>query len=318
MEFKDYYKIMGVARGSSQDEIKRAYRRLARKYHPDVSKEPNAEQRFKEVGEAYEVLSDPEKRRAYDTLGENWQAGQQFRPPPDWEQSFHFGDRRGFSDSFAGGGGFSDFFDSLFGQHRPRGASARQFNAKGEDYQIQIDLTLEESYSGASKTLTLQIPDIEPASGRAESRQRTFTVKIPKGVTEGQRIRLPEQGGAGIGAGGRGDLYAVVRLLPHPFFTVEDRDVHLKLPITPWEAALGATVKVPTLGGHVDLKIPKNSRAEQKMRLKGRGLPGRTPGDQFVTLQIVAPPATTTEAEELYRTMAKTIPFDPRGRFDIA
>jgi curved DNA-binding protein len=321
MEFKDYYDIMGVARGSSQEEIKRAYRKLARKYHPDVSKEPDAERRFKEVGEAYEVLSDPEKRRAYDALGENWKAGQQFRPPPDWEQSFQFGDRgrRGFSGSFSDGGvgGFSDFFDSLFGQHGVRGARTRDFEAKGEDYQIEIGLTLDESYNGATKTLSLQLPEVDPASGRVVERNRTLTVRVPKGVTDGQRIRLPAQGGAGIGGGERGDLYAVVRLLPHPFFKPEQRDIHLELPIAPWEAALGATVKVPTLGGPVELKIPKNSRTDQKMRLKARGLPGNPTGDQLVTLQIVAPPATTPEAEQLYRQLADAVPFNPRASLGV-
>jgi curved DNA-binding protein len=309
MEFKDYYKIMGVARESSQGEIKRAYRRLARKYHPDVSKEADAEQRFKEVGEAYEVLSDPEKRSAYDALGQDWKAGQQFRPPPEWEQSFQFGGGRGFSGGFSGTGGFSDFFDSLFGEQGVR--RTRTGNAKGEDFQVQIELTLDEAYHGVSKTLNLQLPQIDSATGRVQDSSRTLTVKIPKGVIDGQRIRLPAQGGTGMG-GRRGDLYAVVQLLPHAFFKVDGRDIHLQLPITPWEAALGATVKVPTLGGPVDLKIPKSSRPEQKLRLKARGLPGSSPGDQFVTLQIVAPPATTPEIEALYRQMAEAIPLDPR------
>lgn len=316
MEFKDYYKIMGVSRESSQEEIKRAYRRLARKYHPDVSKEPDAEQRFKEVGEAYEVLSDPEKRSAYDTLGQDWKAGQQFRPPPNWEQSFQFGGgTRGFSGGFSGGGGFSDFFDTLFGEQGMRGARSR--HAKGEDFQVRITLTLEEAYQGATKTLNLQVPELDPETGRIQERSRTLTVKIPKGVVEGQRIRLPAQGGAGVGGGRRGDLYAVVELLSHPFFKADGRDIHLQLPITPWEAALGATVKVPTLGGPVDLKIPKNSRPEQKLRLKARGLPGSSPGDQLVTLQIVAPPATSPEAEEVYRQMAEAMPFNPRANLGV-
>ena len=317
MEFKDYYKIMGVERGSSQDDIKRAYRRLARKYHPDVSKEPDAEQRFKEVGEAYEVLSDPEKRSAYDTLGQDWQAGQQFRPPPDWQQSFHSGGgSRGFTGGgFSGSGGFSDFFDSLFGEQGLRGARPR--DTKGEDFQIRIGLTLEEAYQGASKTLNLQLPEFDPETGRVQERNRTLTVKIPKGVVEGQRIRLPAQGGAGIGGGRRGDLYAIVQLSPHPFFKTDGRDILLQLPIAPWEAALGATVKVPTLGGPVDLKIPKSSRPEQKLRLKGRGLPGASPGDQLVTLQIVTPPATTPETEEVYRQMAQAMPFNPRAHLAV-
>jgi curved DNA-binding protein len=315
MEYKDYYKVMGVARSASQDEIKRAYRRLARKYHPDVSKEPDAEQRFKEVGEAYEVLSDPEKRRAYDELGENWQAGQQFRPPPNWEQRFDFGGGRTFSGGFgtAGPGGFSDFFDALFGQHGMRGGQARSFDSKGEDYEIELALTLEEAFEGATKSLTLQVPE----AGSLGRRARTFNVRVPQGVTAGQRIRLPAQGGEGVGRGARGDLFAVVRLQPHPFFRVEERDVHLALPIAPWEAALGATVKVPTLGGAVDLRIPKGAHPEQKLRLKGRGLPGTPPGDQHVSLQIVAPPATTARAEDLYRQLADALAFDPREKLKV-
>ena len=306
MEYKDYYSIMGVARGASQDEIKRAYRRLARKYHPDVSKEPDAEQRFKEVGEAYEVLSDPEKRRAYDELGENWQAGQQFRPPPNWERRFHFGESRGGFGA-AGPRGFSDFFDTLFGQHGTGGGfDARSFDTKGADYETELALTLAEAFEGTTKTLTIQAD----RSGRP----RTLNVHVPKGVTSGQRIRLPAQGGAGTGRGEPGDLYAVVRLLPHTVFTAEGRDIHLVLPIAPWEAALGATVNVPTLGGPVDLRIPKGARPEQKLRLKNRGLPGVPPGDQLVTLQIVAPPATTAKAEELYRELAATLDFNPRAK----
>jgi curved DNA-binding protein len=318
MEYKDYYRIMGVARNAAQDEIKRAYRRLARKYHPDVSKEPDAEQRFKEVGEAYEVLSDPDKRRAYDDLGENWQAGQQFRPPPNWEQR-HSGDRGGFSARFGTGGGFSDFFDALFGQSGMRGGvhgrgfDPQGFAAKGRDFETEIAITLEEAHEGATKTLSIQVP----AADGAAARSRTLSVRVPKGVTHGQRIRLPAQGGEGVGGGGRGDLYAVVRLLPHKIFEVAERDVHLVLPIAPWEAALGATVKVPTLRGPVDLRIPQGAHPDQKLRLKGRGLPGDPPGDQLVTLQIVVPPATTPRAEELYRELAAELAFDPRAKQGI-
>lgn len=316
MEFKDYYKIMGVSRDASQEEIKRAYRRLARKYHPDVSKEPDAEQRFKEVGEAYEVLSDPEKRSAYDTLGQDWKAGQQFRPPPNWEQNFDVRGGRGFG-GFSTSGGFSDFFDALFGGGSIRaGRGARSFDLRGDDLQTRITLTLDEAYRGTTKTLNLQMPEIDNA-GVVRERTRALTVRIPAGATHGQRIRLPAQGGAAIGSGRPGDLYATVELAPHPFFKLEDRDVLLQLPVTPWEAALGATIKVPTLGGAVDLKVPKSSRPEQKLRLKGRGLPGNPPGDQLVTLQIVAPPATSAEAEQLYQEMAAKMPFNPRGALGV-
>jgi len=313
MEYKDYYKIMGVSRDASQDEIKRAYRRLARKYHPDVSKEPDAEERFKEVGEAYEVLSDPEKRAAYDSLGSDWKAGQEFRPPPDWEEHFHFG-----GTGPAGARTFSDFFESLFGQAgfgTGRGRSFT-FSTRGEDYQTTITLTLEEAYHGTTKTLTVTIPEVDP-SGRIVQRTRTLNVRIPPGVTDGRRIRLPAQGGAGVPGGERGDLYAIVRLAPHPFFRPEGRDIHLDLPVLPWEAALGATVPVPTLGGTVEVKIPKGSQAGRKLRLRGRGLPGSPPGDQIVTLQVVAPAAETPEIESLYRRLAEAVRTNPRAHLGV-
>src|SRR5690606_34189946 len=268
MEYKDYYKIMGVERSASQDEIKRAYRRLARKYHPDVSKEPDAEERFKELGEAYEVLSDPEKRAAYDSLGQDWRAGEQFRPPPDWEEHFHFG---GGTRTGAGPGDFSDFFESLFGRagFGPGRTRSYTFSTRGEDYQTTITLSLDEAYHGVTKALTLSVPEVD-ASGRIVERTRTINVRIPPGVTDGRRIRLPGQGAEG--PGGRGDLYVIVRLAPHPFFRPSGKDIHLDLPVMPWEAALGATITVPTLGGPVDLKIPKRSQSGRKLRLRGRGL----------------------------------------------
>ncbi len=324
MEYKDYYKIMGVARDASQDEIKRAYRKLARKYHPDVSKEADAEQRFKEVGEAYEVLSDPEKRSAYDSLGANWRSGEQFRPPPDWESSFGFGGAgpggAGMGSAGMGSGSardFSDFFESLFGGGgggfgQPRGR-AYSFRARGEDFQTSVTLSLDEAYHGVTKALSLQVPD---DTGRPTA--RTLNVRIPAGVTEGRRIRLAAQGGAGLGGGERGDLYAVIRLAPHPWFRPDGADIHLDLPLTPWEAALGATIAVPTLGGPVELKVPKGSQSGQKLRLKGRGLPAQPPGDQLVTLSIVAPRATTPEAEAAYRRLAETVPANPREHFGLA
>jgi curved DNA-binding protein len=314
VEYKDYYKIMGVARDASQDDIKRAYRRLARKYHPDVSKEPDAEERFKQVGEAYEVLSDPEKRAAYDSLGQDWQSGQQFRPPPGWDGGF--GGQPGAGRA-TGARDFSDFFESLFGGggfHASRGGS---FHSRGEDYQTTITLSLDEAYRGVTKALSLSTEKID-AAGRPQQRARTLNVRVPAGVTDGQRIRLPAQGGAGLGGGARGDLYAVVRLAPHDYFRPDGRDIHLDLPVTPWEAALGATVTVPTLGGAVELKVPKGSQSGQKLRLKGRGLPGNPAGDQFVVLQVVVPPATSPEAEALYRQMEEAMPMNPRERFGVA
>ena len=295
MQFRDYYETLGVARSASQDDVKRAYRRLAHKYHPDVSKEANAEARFKEVGEAYEVLKDPEKRAAYDRFGKDWKHGQEFRPPPGWERQFDFG-----GGGFSGDSGFSDFFETLFGRGGFAGARG-PMRARGGDQSVRVEIPLEDAYRGATRTITV--------------RGRTLSVRIPKGVTEGQRIRLGGQGGAGAGGGPAGDLYLAVAHAAHPLFTAEGRDVHLKLPIAPWEAALGATVSVPTLGGKVDLKIPRGSRAGRTLRLKGRGLPGRPSGDQYVTLEIVIPPADSPEAESLYRKMAESMRFDPRPNF---
>ena len=314
MEFKDYYKIMGVDRNATQDEIKRAYRKLARKYHPDVSKEPDAEARFKEVGEAYEVLKDPEKRAAYDQLGANWKAGQEFHPPPGWDAGFEFS-----GGGFTGGdtSAFSDFFEALFGRGFG-GATHRRstFRAKGEDHHAKILVDLEDAFHGANRTITLQIPEVD-AHGHVRTRQRSLKVHIPKGIRQGQHIRLAGQGAPGIGGAPAGDLYLEVEFRPHPFYRVEGRDLYLDLPIAPWEAALGAKVKVPTPGGVVDLKIPPNSKSGRKLRLKGRGIPGKPPGDLYVVLQIVTPPAESEKAKALYRRMAEELAFNPRARLGV-
>jgi curved DNA-binding protein len=316
MEFKDYYKIMGVKRDATQDEVKRAYRKLARKYHPDVSKEPDAEERFKEVGEAYEVLKDPEKRAAYDQLGAHWRAGQEFRPPPDWGQRAEF--RRGFTDADAQR--FSDFFESLFGGGRfTRGfwdQGHREFHARGEDTYAKVLIDLEDAYRGATRTLTLQHTQLG-TDGRPQLQERSLSVHIPKGVRQGQHIRLAKQGGAGIGKGERGDLYLEIEFRPHPFYYVEGKDVFLDLPLAPWEAALGATVKVPTPSGTVDLKIPPGSAGGRKLRLKGRGIPAREPGDLYVVLQIALPPASTDAGKAAYREFEKALKFNPRARLGV-
>jgi len=320
MDFKDYYATLGVSREASADEIKRAYRKLARKYHPDVSKESDAEARFKELGEAYEVLKDPEKRTAYDQLGANWKAGQEFRPPPG-------AGARGFRYSSGGspgggpGGGeqfgeFSDFFETLFGRGGqagdmggggPRGAQGFHFRqagpSRGEDQQARVQISLEDAFRGASRTLELRAPD----GGR-----RSIRVAIPRGVTEGQRIRLAGQGLPGFNGGPAGDLFLEVTFEPHPLFEAEGRNLLLTLPVTPWEAALGATLGVPTLGGRVDLKIPAGSQSGRRLRLKGRGLPGSPVGDQIVTLRIDTPPADSPEARGVYEEMRSKLPFNPR------
>lgn len=312
MEFKDYYKILGVERSATQDEIKRAYRKLARKYHPDVSKEPDAEERFKEVNEAHEVLQDPEKRAAYDRLGANWKAGQDFTPPPGWDTGFEYSGFRG------GSADFSDFFESLFGHgspfadFRPRhGAGARM---RGEDRRARIRIRLEDAYHGAERRVHLEVPTVD-AHGRVGTREHALKVRIPPGIGPGQQIRLAGQGMPGSGGGPAGDLYLEVEFEPHPIFTAEGRDIHLTLPITPWEAALGATVSVPTLGGRVEMKIPAGG-GDRRLRLKGRGLPGSPPGDQYVALQIVTPPADSDKARKLYEEMARTLPFNPRRHLE--
>jgi curved DNA-binding protein len=303
-KFKDYYEIMGVARDASPDDIKRAYRRLARKYHPDVSKEKDAEARFKEVGEAYEVLRDPEKRAAYDELGRRPQ-GEEFTPPPGWTFDF---------ESDAGGAGIhSDFFDQLFGGlGGGRGGRGRGgFRSRGFDTSAHVEVTLEEAFNGTTRTLQLQRVERDN-EGKARPRVQQLQVRIPAGVTEGQQIRVPAQGEPGSGGEAPGDLFLRVHVLPHRFFKVDGRDVVLELPITPWEAALGETVRVPTLAGRVDLKIPKGSQTDRQLRLKERGLPGRPPGDQFVVLKIVTPPADSAAREAFYKQMASTMPMSPR------
>jgi curved DNA-binding protein len=313
MEFKDYYQIMGVARDATQDEIKRAYRKLARKYHPDVSKESDAEARFKEVGEAYEVLKDPEKRAAYDQLGANWKAGQEFRPPPDWDQGFEF---HGGGFTGADAEQFSDFFESLFG-HGGFGRQAhRGFHGRGEDSFAKLLIDLEDAYHGATRALTLKHSELGP-DGRPQLKEHTLNVRIPKGVRQGQHIRLAGQGGAGIGRGAAGDLYLEVAFRPHTIYKVEGKDVYLDLPVAPWEAALGATVKVPTPMGTVDLKIPPNSSGGRKLRLKGRGVPAKEPGDFYVVVQIALPKADTESAKQAYRAFEQAQKFNPRAALGV-
>ena len=312
MEYKDYYKTLGVARDASPEGIKRAYRKLARKYHPDVSKEGDAEARFKEVNEANAVLSDPEKRAAYDALGSGWHAGQEFRPPPGGGgryREYHAG-----PDDLGDLGDFSDFFSSIFGQgFREAEARARRpHRRRGQDQTTRITIDLEEAYRGGSRHLALEVPEIG-ADGHILSRQRTLNVKIPAGVTQGRQIRLAGQGAPGIHGGEAGDLYLEIEINPHRHFTPDGKDILLRLPIAPWEAALGATVSVPTLGGTVNLKVPPGSQCGQRLRLKGRGLPGNPAGDELVLLEIVAPPVTNEAIRQAYEHLAEQAAFNPRA-----
>lgn len=314
MEFKDYYKIMGLERTATQDEIKRAHRKLARKYHPDVSKETDAEARFKEVGEAYEVLRDPEKRAAYDRLGANWQGGQEFRPPPDWNAGFETAGR-GFEEPDAHE--YSDFFESLFSRgfsHPRAGAHDRSaFSANGQDSHAKIQIDLEDAYHGATRQLNLQTPEVD-AQGHVVLRSHQIEFSIPRGVVAGQHIRLAGQGGRGVGQGKSGDLYLEVEFRPHAHYRVDKHDVYLDLPVAPWEAALGAEINVPTPSGFVQLTIAPGSGQGRKLRLKGRGIPARTPGDFYFVLKIALPSADTDAAKAAYRHMAEQFKsFNPRS-----
>lgn len=309
MEFKDYYDTLGVARDATADEIKKAFRRRARKFHPDVSKEPDAEARMKDVNEAFAVLSDPEKRAAYDQLGQRFHAGQEFHPPPDWDAGFEFSGR-GFSGADAAD--FSDFFSELFGAHARRaGARGSGFHMRGEDHHAKVMLDLEDAYAGATRMLTLRVPRMDE-SGRTLLAEHTLSVRIPQGIHEGKVIRLAGQGGPGIGGGQAGDLYLEVRFKPHPRYRVEERDVYARLPVAPWEAALGATVQAPVPDGTVEVRIPEGSQSGRKLRLKGRGIPGSPPGDLYLVLEMVLPPADTPKARELYQAMAREMAFNPR------
>lgn len=316
MEFKDYYRTLGLERDAGQDEIKRAYRKLARRYHPDVSSEADAETRFKEVNEAYEVLKDPEKRAAYDRLGRNWQAGQEFRPPPDWDAGFEFSGG-GFTEADARH--FSDFFESLFGTGGPFGRHARYERGggglRGEDHHAKILISLEDAWRGASRRIQLQTPVMD-AHGRPTVKPRSLDVRIPRGITAGQQIRLAGQGGGGMGGGPAGDLYLEIEFEPHPLYQVEGRDLYLTLPVAPWEAALGARVEVPTLAGRVNLTLPAGSQSGKKLRLKDKGLPGKPPGDQYVVLRIVNPPLDSDRTRELYQRLAQEAPFNPRQQLE--
>lgn len=298
MEFKDYYKILGVSKDASLDEIKKKYRQLARKYHPDVSTEKNAEEKFKEMKEAYEVLKDPDKRKAYDQMGSGHQGGDSFTPPPGWE--FHHGQHYTQGAQHASEADFSDFFESLFGQRGRH--QQRTFQQDGEDQHSKLSITLEEAFHGGER-------QIELLQGR---QKRALNIKIPAGITEGKSIRLTGQGMPGLNGGKNGDLYLEIHIQQHPFFSVDKKDIYLNLPVTPWEAALGEKIEVPTLGGKIVFTLPAHSQTGQKIRLKGRGLPGNPAGDQYVTLAIYIPEPKTDEQKKLYEQMKKEMPFQPR------
>ena len=307
MKYKDYYSILGVERTAAADEIKKAYRKLAQKYHPDVSKDPQGEEKFKEVAEAYDTLKNPEKRAAYDQLGQ-YRPGQDFEPPPDWGRQ-HGDSHFSFEDIDLG-----DLFASMGGHQRAGGGA--HFRMPGEDYEVTAHISLEEAYTGTDVELSLAVPEAD-AQGRLKRVPRTFKVKIPKGAADGQRLRLAGRGGKGINGGRDGDLYINVALHPHPLYRVSGHDLYIDLPLAPWEAVLGASVEVPTLGGVVRLKVPPNTHAGQQLRLGGRGLatPGGRSGDLFAIAQIVVPTAAGTRERELYGELGKSSTFNPRGHW---
>ncbi|HEX5477204.1 MAG TPA: DnaJ C-terminal domain-containing protein [Burkholderiales bacterium] len=304
MKYKDYYKTLGVARGAGDEEIKKAYRKLARKYHPDVSKESNAKEKFQEVSEAYETLKDKEKRAAYDNLGRH-DPGQDFRPSHEWYQ--RFGERFGAGESEdLGGVDLSDLFESLgLGRGRGRGGfqQRRTMPLRGEDYAVTVRLLLEEAFRGAER-------DFQIGEQRVHAR-------IPKGATEGERLKLRGKGGPGANGGPPGDLYLHISLEPHPLFRVSGRDLDLEVPLAPWEAALGAQVEIPTLEGRVTMKVPPGSKSGQKLRLAGKGLPhpGGGAGDLYAVLSIGVPATLSEREKKLYEELREASQFDPRSRF---
>ncbi len=312
MEFKDYYKVLGVERSASEDEVKRAFRKLARKHHPDVSKASDAAARMQELNEAYDVLRDTQKRAAYDQVGQGRQGGQEFSPPPGWDAGFEF------SGGPPGAGDFgehSDFFEALFGAARRGAARPRHAGpgaqARGQDHHASIVIPLEDAFHGATRTLALRSPELD-ASGHVVLHERQLSVMIPKGIRAGQQIRLAGQGTPGFGGQPAGDLYLEVQFEPHKRYRVDGRDLYLTLPVAPWEAALGGVVPLRTPDGSLELNIPAGSQGGRKLRLKGRGIPGPTPGDLYVVLEIVLPPASSDKARALYAQMASELAFDPR------
>jgi len=305
LEFKDYYQTLGVARDAPADEVKRAYRKLARKYHPDVSKEKDASERMKEVNEAWAVLGDPEKRAAYDKLGSGPQPGQDFRPPPDWDQGFEYSGR-GFSPEEAAG--FSDFFSEIFGRSGRAGGFSR---AHAGDHHARVLLDLEDSFTGPTRQISLQAPKVD-GEGRLTLETRTLNVKIPKGIREGQLIRLAGQGAALRGERNPGDLLLEVGFRPHPRLVPAGRDLHTTIPVAPWEAALGAVVPVELPGSTVNVRIPPGAEPGRQLRVRGKGFPSDPPGDLYFDIRIVAPPAETDRAKELYEGLRNETGFDPR------
>ena len=325
VQYKDYYESLGVSRDASRDEIQRAYRKLARKYHPDLNKAAGSEDKFKEINEAYEVLKDPEKRKKYDQIGSGWQQGDNFRPPPGWEQNFDFGagpqgqDRQENFFWSSDGGDYSDFFEALFGGQFQQGSTgsegrrpfARQ--RRGSDHEAVLRIPLEEAFRGGTKSITMQTT--EPAADKSlASSEKRYDVKIPPGILPGQKIRLSGQGGKGSGGAGSGDLFLKVEIEPHPRFRLEGRDLYTELPITPWEAALGTKIDIQTLADAVTLAVPAGTQSGQKLRLRAKGMPNPkgSPGDLYAVMQIKVPKSLSKKERQLLEELSKVSVFNPR------
>ena len=310
MKYKDYYAILGVDKSAKPDDIKKAYRKLARKFHPDVSKEADAEEKFKAMAEAYETLKDPEKRAAYDQLGSH-APGQEFRPSPDWEQHFARGqtsfDDIDLADLFAGFGGGDGF----------RRRSDPKAPVAGRDYEAAVRLTLEQAFHGTEVELDLSVPEYDE-NGVVHRVPRPVTVRIPRGVTDGQRLRVPRKGGKGARGGRTGDLYLDIAVSPHKLFRADGRDLFVDLPLAPWEAVLGASIELPTPAGPVKLKVPAGTRAGQQLRLAGRGLarPDGTAGNLYAIVQIAVPTVLDDAQRALFRQLGETSAFNPRAHFE--
>jgi curved DNA-binding protein len=310
MKYKDYYSILGVDRGASSDDIKSAYRKLARKYHPDVSKEKDAEEKFKDIAEAYKTLKDPETRAAYDQLGRH-RPGEEFQAPPDWAENFG-GPQFSFEDL-----DLADLFEAMAGRRQRGPRRGGMGPIPGQDYDVVARISLEDAYRGALIDLNLEMPEYD-AEGRVQRVQQQFKARIPKGATDGERLRLPGKGGKGLSGGRDGDLYLHIELQPHRFYRVNGHDLYLDLPLAPWEAALGASVEVPTLGGRVRLKVPAGTQTGQRLRLAKHGLPRPRgePGDLYAVAQLVVQPSPSEREQALYRDIAEASTFNPRAHFE--
>ncbi len=314
MKFKDYYAALEVERGASGEEIKKAYRRLARRYHPDVAKEEGSEERFKAISEAYQTLSDPDKRRAYDELGRH-RPGEEFHPPPEWETRF-------WRDGGQQGVDLADLFEQMGFAAPGQGAGGWQRRSmdvpiRGQDLEVATELTLEQAAQGSEVGFNLSVPTLQP-DGRMQRESRSGRIRVPRGVIDGERLRVPGRGGAGIGGGPAGDLYLQIHLKPHPLFRAVGHDLYLDLPIAPWEVALGADIPIPTLDGTARVTVRPGMRNGQKLRLAGKGLPHRREGagDLYGVLQIVMPAEITERERELYQELAEASSFHPRPHFE--